>query len=448
MKKIFVLFFAVTSLTVSAQDATNFNQVEIDSRLLELDEPSYARNYVDLSGGKHWFVGVMGGTSAFIGSPKGCGDLYDRIKPELNAHIGKWITPRFGMRLAFQGLEYKDCMLNTRDYQAYHLDMLVNLANGWKNNTDGIARWDFAPYVGFGFANAGELSILASDEDGTMTDYVKSSHLPFIVSYGFYIRYRFSKHLHIIGDIGGISSSKSFDGYTPKMSAFGDHLLSASLGFGITFGNPKWKRAVDAAPYIAQSYKLIEYVEGLQSQNQNLASKHATDKRTITELRKILELEGLLEKYNYLFNDSIGSQNSYRGLESLRARMKNREENIQTGERRDIVIEDKPSVPIYFFFKRGKAELTDESQLINLDELARVTNKYHLKLEIVGAADAATGTPEINSGLGTKRATFIADELKKRGVEYSEMHGLSAGGISEFKKPEQNRYTRVSIFLE
>ena len=47
----------------------------------------------------NWFVGVSGGTNAFIGKPLGCEDLFGRIKPTFGLTFGKWITPSVGGRL-------------------------------------------------------------------------------------------------------------------------------------------------------------------------------------------------------------------------------------------------------------------------------------------------------------------------------------------------------------
>lgn len=47
----------------------------------------------------NWFVGVSGGTNAFIGKPLGCEDLFGRIKPTVGLTFGKWITPSVGGRL-------------------------------------------------------------------------------------------------------------------------------------------------------------------------------------------------------------------------------------------------------------------------------------------------------------------------------------------------------------
>ena len=43
-------------------------------------------------------------------------------------------------------------------------------------------------------------------------------------------------------------------------------------------------------------------------------------------------------------------------------------------------------------------------------------NEYGLNVTVVGAADSATGSADINKSLGTSRAKFIAKELYKRGV--------------------------------
>ena len=173
------------------------------------------------------------------------------------------------------------------------------------------------------------------------------------------------------------------------------------------------------------------------------------DRRTLDELKKILEIEGLLGKYGYLFDDSSNGKNNYRGLLSLRSRMKG-----MTGFNEPSIpqeLESMPNllnIPIYFFFKLGKAELTDDSQLINLDELAKVAKEHNLKVHIAGAADSATGTSAINEELSKSRTRFIAKELKKHGVATEKMKGVSLGGINEYRNPQNNRFGKVSLYLE
>ena len=106
------------------------------------------------------------------------------------------------------------------------------------------------------------------------------------------------------------------------------------------------------------------------------------------------------------------------------------------------------NVPIFFFFQLGKAQLTDDSQLINLDELAKVATSHNLKVNIAGAADSATGSRDINTELSEERARYITQELVKRGVPSERIKSISLGGIQEYSNPKDNRYCKVSLYLE
>lgn len=103
--------------------------------------------------------------------------------------------------------------------------------------------------------------------------------------------------------------------------------------------------------------------------------------------------------------------------------------------------------PIYFFFRLGTSSLTDQSQLINLDEIARLANKYGLSVRVTGAADSATGTDKINNRLSSSRANYIADQLKQRGISSRNLKVISKGGISDHTPIEANRHTRIELYL-
>ena len=103
--------------------------------------------------------------------------------------------------------------------------------------------------------------------------------------------------------------------------------------------------------------------------------------------------------------------------------------------------------PIYFFFELGTDNLVEESQLVNIDEIARIAKKYNLRIEITGAADKATGTEMINSNLGSQRAAFIAGCLKERGVLENNIKKISRGGIDDYTPGKANRNTIVRLFL-
>ena len=105
------------------------------------------------------------------------------------------------------------------------------------------------------------------------------------------------------------------------------------------------------------------------------------------------------------------------------------------------------STPVYFFFNLNTAHLTDASQMLNLDELARVAKKYGLSLRVTGAADSSTGTPVLNGSLSTSRADYIVAELKKRGIPIERIVKVSRGGIADHVPVEVNRHTKVELFF-
>lgn len=442
MKKIIFMTALCLSMTASARDIP-FDSLHVDgtfNSVLQRLTPSYTRDFVQVGRlNQHWFAGVQGGASAFLGKPLGCGDLFDRTMPTLNIYAGKWFTPDVGLRVAFQGLKFKDSNLDKNNYQLVHADLMYNMANLFRTPYDAVPKWDFIPYLGAGLAHG--RNVLYAD--GT-----KPRNMQFTMNYGIQTRYHIGERLYLSGELGGFTTFRDFDSYGTR-GKIGDNMLSLSLGLGVNIGSPKWKHAIDAAPYINQNDYLLSYVERLEATNRSLSNQHNIDRKTLDELKKILEIEGLLGKYGYLFDDSANGKNNYRRLLSLRSRMKGMSDFNEPSIPQELAsTPNLLNIPIYFFFKLGKAELTDDSQLINLDELAKVAIDHNLKVHIAGAADSATGSKSINEELSKNRTRFIAKELKKRGVSTEKMKGVSLGGISEYASPQSNRFGKVSLYLE
>ena len=95
----------------------------------------------------------------------------------------------------------------------------------------------------------------------------------------------------------------------------------------------------------------------------------------------------------------------------------------------------------------GTDRLLNRSQLVNLDEVARIAKKYGLKVKVIGAADSATGSEAINDNLSRSRARFIAEELMKRGMESGTISQIFDGGIDDYSPNEANRHTRIMLYL-
>ena len=103
--------------------------------------------------------------------------------------------------------------------------------------------------------------------------------------------------------------------------------------------------------------------------------------------------------------------------------------------------------PIYFFFNLGTDELTEVSQIINIDEIAKVAKIHSLKVKITGAADSATGNDAINNSLSHQRADYIKRLMMDRGVSSENIQTVYDGGIDDYQPFQANRQTCVSLYF-
>ena len=300
--------------------------------------------------------------------------------------------------------------------------------------------------------------------------------------------------LHLNLELGGTTTFRDYDGLGDSRK-LGDNLFSLTAGLSVTIGKTGWKRVIDARPYMAQNDWLMGHVALVSEQNQKYTKRHDKDSRVIAELRKILEIEGLLESYKDrlkgLDGDSVAATqvypyNNYSGYNSLMARLRNRKwngdkdftdgmsDNMQNLEG-SVGIGDSsaydnasPSdiamwndyllamsrnrecigTPVYFFFRLNTADLTDASQSLNIDQIARIAKKYDLRIRITGAADSATGSSFLNEKLSRDRANYIGMQLQERGIEKSHIVMIGKGGIADFSPNEVNRHTKVELFFE
>lgn len=433
----------------------------INEDMLRQIEPTYLKEVaVPSAWSSNWFVGVSGGTSAFVGKPHGKGNLFDRMKPSMAIEAGKWFTPEIGGRFCFQGFQFKDASKNVRDYKMVHADFLWNVTNSFVKDHATTQRWGFIPYAGCG--------IIHNEDNG------KS---PFVINYGVLGQYRLTKRLAVNMELGGATTFRDYDGVGAS-NKFGDNLFTLSAGLTFNIGKVGWKKVVDAAPYINQNKWLADYTNDLLAHNQKLSKAHAEDVNVIVEMRKILEIEGLLNTYIDRLAYCADSmeyrcypKNDYSGLNSLRARLAHKDWNGKgkpNADRRSIEYRFSASdsviwnkyisemtdgnkcigSPVLFFFKIETSQLVDTSQMANLDELARIAKDYHLKVSVVGAADSATGTDEINNPLSKSRAEFITQQLILRGVDKSMIFSKSKGGIDKYSPVAANRHTAVRLFVK
>lgn len=479
----FCTFQAHADVQYHTGDTVNICSSCNSQEMLQLVEPSYLDGVVVPSvGNGNWFVTFSGGAAAFLGTPIGCEDLFGRIRPSFSLALGKWFTPAVGARINYNGMQFLDGTLSDQKYHYVHADFMWNVFGRRYARQDKV-RWTLAPYAGVG-----------------MIHHASNGHNPFAISYGIQGQYRVSKRVSVLMELSGMTTFQDFDGIG-RQNRPGDNMMSVSAGISVNIGKVGWKRAVDASPCMIQNERLVRCNARLMEENRNLANIHDRDSKALAELRKILEVEGMLDNYCHLFEPDTAishgyPRNNYSGLNSLMARLKNRKwdgksvlddnsafnsksvrteadsisalRNYESGFSMDsitgvhnigsdtldigylsLVKSGKVCIgaPVYFFFELGTACLTDRSQLVNLDELTRVALKYGLSVAVVGAADSATGTSDINDVLGASRADFIVAELKKRGLPDEKIRKRSVGGIARFSPDEANRHTRVMLYF-
>jgi outer membrane protein OmpA-like peptidoglycan-associated protein len=390
--KFLIILIACISLNASASFAsTNVdNSIGKACRVETCDESAWRDN---------WFVNVAGGANAFIGSPMGCNDLFGRVKPTFQVNFGKWFTPCVGSRLVYTGMWLKDCNANTQRYHQGHLNLLWNPLGSY--NRDRLI--DIVPYVGAG--------LMHNSNNGNNS---------FALSYGLIGRYRLSQRVHLTMELGGNTTLTNFDGYG-KSQAFGDHILNLTAGLSLTIGRTGWRHAAvigqyDDCKWQGSPHELADYDE--QSE----------------DFRK----------------------NDYSGLNSLMDRLKGgKHEQVSTeisfsNDYFDDVYTWGKCIgsPVYMFFKLGTTNLTDESQLINIDAIAKVAKAYGLIVKVYGAADSATGNDEINDRLSRDRAMYISSQLRQRGVSDDCIDTVFEGGIDDYTPTEANRNTRIELHFE
>ena len=444
-KTLIMSFLCLAAMTVKAapvhqiEDSIIHQKSFSQERMLLSGNPTYLKNVSEAANwGRNWFIEVKGGASAFLGSPIGCGDVFDRVKPALQVGLGKWFTPAIGGRIGFQGLSFKNAEFKSMKYQFVHADFMYNLTSGIRCNENGVPLWDVIPYLGVGMIRNSDWSGACTCSGGS-----SGSH-PFAFSYGIVARYRLSDRLHLVAEISGMTTAKNFDDIGTS-TKFGDHMLSVSAGLSFTIGKTGWKRVIDAAPYIEENVYLRDYIDQMKAENARLQKRLAGEENVKT----------------------IYPKNSYSGLNSLRSRLSmscssnmqngnmDSEEWETDGDGENGGLTDGTAntnqmriglgIPVYFFFQINSDKLVDDSQMVNLDDIVHIAKKENLKVLISGAADSATGTQSGNQELGQRRANYIARSLVERGINESQIQIKNFGGIDKYEANEANRFTIVVL---
>lgn len=466
MKKLMILAAALCAAVNLNAQTTNNNiscdtvrarvEMKRNRALLEedfsLSEPGFWTS--------NWFIGAQAGASVYVGKPLGCADAFDRVSPNIHIYGGKWFTPAVGGRITYQGFEIKDCSLNDMTIHSVHADLMYNVMSFRYSQSDN-PRFDLIPYAGCGLIHNSDLH--RSD---------------FSLNYGVQAKYHLTNRLHLTAEASGLTTFQQFDGIGAS-DRFGDHKFDLSLGLSVNIGKVGFHKA-KAQPI---AYRVIESAHAYRT--------YANDNDNSDSLE-----EEPLQTVSWSITTSSRKYpvNDYSGLNSLRARLAeagkstdNNNANAQTdlslsalchcNDSTACMCSDchgecsgnghcgKPNtknesakatlvngadtlgltVPYICYFKINTHNLTDNSQLDYLSEIVKLAKERNMAIRVIGAADSATGTADLNQRLSEDRADYISDQLMALGMGSEHIEVQALGGIEEFTPIANNRYCKILL---
>ncbi|MED9963011.1 MAG: OmpA family protein [Bacteroidales bacterium] len=359
----------------------------------------------------NWEFTVLGGIQAFHanqGYNRVTGEwdpaalfqgLGDEIMPAFQVSIGKWVSPTFGARVAYQGFGLNDGSEGNVDsnstYHYLHTDVLVNLTN-WISGYKSDRLYNAVFIGGFGWATSQKQDAV----DGGWND-------EFAATVGLSNRFRLCDALSIHLDLSGFLTKENFGNVSNGMFGTNYELMA-----GLSYKLPTERNfyVVDYSPY----KKKISELE------QNLAAS-----------RKDLE-KGQEDNNN--LKDQVAKER------------KAKEQAIAEAKRikESIVPSATQSLSIYFTIESSKVTDKNMENIKFLAEAIKASAKDRV-FTITGYADEQTGSASYNMELSKRRAEAVYNALIEQGVDSNKLKVEYKGDTEQpFKgRPYMNRVAVV-----
>ncbi|MBQ6695015.1 MAG: OmpA family protein [Bacteroidaceae bacterium] len=339
----------------------------------------------------NWFLGVNGGVQVYNGVRTLGESPFDHLTPAISAFVGKWHTPGFGWRVAYNGFQikpYED--MDEAAFMNFHFDAMFNVSNlvcGY--NSDRI--WNFIPYVGVGWAGA------KVDENDN------EFHGSISANYGILNTFRLSDNWALNLEVSGTFLRNGFSGLPG--SAGHDMMWAAELGVTYKFNNATWENTPDIDAIMAMNAAALAE---LNSQLQAKEAENAQLKSQLTAAKNAL----------------AQAQTRIKQIESAPKYM---------------------DVAQSVFFAFNSSKIDSKKEIINLQSLAEAAKNAGVKLSVIGYADSATGSAAYNQKLSEARANAVAEKLVEMGVPQNMLVVEGKGGVDAEKPARLNRRVIISI---
>ena len=374
------LAFAGIAMTSFAQETVS-----------EVVVPTKKNCVVTNTFGDNWFLGVNGGVNLFNGVRTAGESPFDHMTPSVSVYAGKWHTPGYGWRLAYNGWELKPFEnADEQGYMNFHFDAMFNLSNlicGYNESR----IWNVIPYVGVGW---GATQNVKGDD---------AYHGSLSANYGVLNTFRVSKHWAINLELNGAFFRNGFGGRAG--SAGHDMMWGAQVGVTYKFNKTDWEAAPDTDALLAMNAaalaELAAQLQAKESENSQLKQQLASAKSALVQ-----------------------AQNRIKALE-------NEPKYVDVAQ------------SVFFAFNSSRIE--SKKEIINLQALADAAKNAGVKLSVVGYADSATGSAAYNQKLSEARANAVADKLVELGVSRDQLVVEGKGGVAVENPARLNRRVIISI---
>ena len=345
----------------------------------------------------NWFISVGGGASRYFGENWNGGKFFDRLTPAIDVAAGKWVSPEWGGRIQYNGIEMNGYTAGEDfdfDYIGIHGDIMMNLSTmiyGYNPKR----FYELIPFVGMGWAQ----SKVADERNNEL-----------LATAGLINKFRVNQAFDVNLELRGGLVNQRFDGMIGGNQLEGP--VSATVGLTYHFGGSK-ARQFNSAPITT----VIQNKEELEALRGQLAQ---ADKRN-NSLQK--ELEALKKA-------------KAQAPAQVQAPVTPVVEKV--AEKACMIKEN----PVFFKFNQSQVSDAEKARLKYIaDEIKASKGK---KFVIAGYADAATGSASANQKISDARAKAVYDILVNEfQVSPDQLSYVGKGGVADLF--DKNPLNRVAI---
>ena len=327
----------------------------------------------------NWFIGVGAGVNATVGS-----DMNFKIGGlAVDANVGKWLTPTFGLRAGYRGIQNAIDLKNGKrtaikdgewNQHFFHVDAMWNMfesIDGYKETR----FYNLIPYAQFGL-----LKLTGNTKD-----------TEFGAGVGLLNTFRLGERVDFFVDVNLVETRGAIYKVNGKKYA---HLLAATAGLVFNLGKTNCDRHSSITPVV-------------------------------------VPLPFTLDQYNAL-------QDRVNALEAENAALKNEIAALKAKAPEVVYRDVAVSTPATLYFDSNSAKLSVREKA-HLDYyIENVLANTSNKVTVYGHADKKTGTEAINNKIAGKRAQVVKDYLVSKGVDEARIEVVNEGANNNlFDTPYQ-----------